>query len=116
MTNVEFAQSLRKLAELYETALAEMDKPILRIYVYDKPDLAKWLHAVGGMFKKTEPYIGADTLLFESRRIPEFGISIPRDKVCKKIVKWECEPLMSPDDHEEIDSQFVQAETAEVAE
>lgn len=115
MTNVEFSESLTKLAEFYANTAAEQEKPILRIYVYTKADLVKWLHLIGGMFTK-DTSSWSDTLIFMSKRIPEFGISIPRDKVCKKIVTWECEPALSPDDTKDIDAQFIQAEPTESAE
>lgn len=99
-TNKQFAETLAKLAEFYRGAPEGLDKPILRIYVYGKEELLKWIRAIGGTWtKETTAY---DDINFESKRIPGFSVQIPRDRICRKVVTWDCEPLLSKEEEEEV--------------
>lgn len=54
-------------------------------------------------FRKRLLYEGADTMIYESERLPGFSVWIPRDKVCRKIpARYECEPLLAPEEEVEV--------------
>ena len=101
MTNVELSASMQELARIY--ALQEntaLSAPFLQIPVNSKDELLGTLRAIGGMFvKKPSDYY----MNFESQRLPGVTVYIPRDKVCRKVVTWECEPLLSVADMVEVD-------------
>ena len=55
---------------------------------------------------------GQEDIHLRSRTLPIL-LSIPRDKVCRKTVTYDCEPMFSPDDEKELDSALI-AEAASV--
>jgi hypothetical protein len=107
LTNLELAGSLRALADMYErNAEAELIKPMLYVFAHSKGEAIAIIKAVGGKFKKhmgldNDPY---SQITFKSERIPGLTVQIARDKVCRKTVKWECEPLLSPEDEAELET------------
>lgn len=105
MTNFEYSLSLTLLADLYESrpGLTEYDRLNLTVYCGNKEDVIRVVKAVGGKFQKK--YLGEDNyavIRFESDKIPGFAVVVSRDKLCKKTTTWECEPLLSLQDEEEI--------------
>lgn len=101
MTNKELAKSLRGLAEIYENTEGLTQKPGMYLYASSKAELLVLIHQIGGRFtKKYNQY----NLNLYSLRIPGLTLSIARDAVCRKVVTYECEPLLSPNEEDEIDA------------
>jgi len=101
MTNVELSASMQELARIY--ALQEnagLIHPSLSIVTSTKEELLAVVRAIGGKFTKSP---GDYFMSFRSERLPGVSVLIPRDKVCRKIVTWDCEPLLSELDAEEVD-------------
>ena len=55
--------------------------------------------AIGGRFERRNSDYYTKLI---SKTLPEFALCIARDKVCRKIVTYDCEPLLSPEDEAEI--------------
>ncbi len=98
------AVGLSELATVYgKPENADLPTPIVIVMVYDKAALVRMIRAIGGKFtKRANEY----SLVLESERAPGVQIDIPRDKVCKKIVWWDCEPMLSPNDEAEVDAEL----------
>ena len=104
----EYAKSLRKMADWLdarpEFPIGGYHKPLLLAEYYDKPDFLAVVKAVGPGKKN---YTDGSFPKFEYTPVDgEFlvRVSIARDKVCTKVqeAKWECEPMLSPEDVEAI--------------
>jgi hypothetical protein len=110
LSNSEFAATLRATADLYDT---HPDLPQLHttIYVFNKADLLRALKAIGGRFTKE---FGDYQARYNSQAIPGLTVSIDRDKVCRKVVTWDCEPLLSDEEQAEVDLVASAAPTDEV--
>lgn len=103
MTNAETADTLFKLAETYRAASTPLLAPNLGAYASSKDEVIALIKAVGGKFTKKLSY-GEDYIYYNSHHIPGFSVTIPRDRVCRKIpARYECEPLLSPGDEQEIE-------------
>lgn len=107
-TKAQFIAGLRKLADILEAA-DEYPFESKEFYVsaWDKSDLLKQLQFFGGVWDKSLGF-GETDIHLTSRELPIL-ISIPRDKVCRKTVTYDCEPMFSPDDEKELDSAMVGA-------
>lgn len=102
-TMAEFITGLRKLAVILETAdLPTMAARTFYCSVGDKEELLQCIRALGGVWDKSLSY-GGDDIHLTSRELP-IMLSIPRDKVCRKKVTYDCEPMFSPDDEKELDA------------
>lgn len=107
-TKAQFVAGLRKLADLLETSEdAPLESQNLYLGAYDKDELLKLVRFFGGVWDKSFGFREEDIHL-TSRELPIL-ISIPRDKVCRKTVTYDCEPMFSPDDEKELDSAMVGA-------
>ncbi len=107
LTREQFIDGLRALADRME-GVPELEIPgytQLYLMTYDKTELLKKLRQFGGSWVKTLGFGEADIQL-ESKVFP-VKISIPRDKVCKKTVTWDCEPMFSPQDEQELDAALL---------
>jgi hypothetical protein len=97
-------ETLRTLADIWEKPEnAALQKPALYVWCSTKQELLAVIRAIGGKFTKT---IGTGEYAYITLvpdRAPELRINISRDRVCRKIVKWECEPLLLPEEEREID-------------
>jgi hypothetical protein len=102
MTNIELAGNLEALAAKLRT-VPDGDIPELHFgaYVWEKASLVAVLQAIGGKWKK-QIRGGLDNIRVESVDFAPLAITIPRDKVCKKTVTWDCEPLLSPAEEAEV--------------
>ena len=104
--NDQFAQNARRLADIYEREEnADVMRPALNIFADTKAEVLKVIRAVGGRWTKHVP--GGDLdyhIRLESAAIPGLTVFIPRDKVCRKTVKYDCEPLLSPEDEAEVET------------
>lgn len=106
MTNTELASRLRLLAEVYDGKDdIELAHPWLSAYVSSKDEAVALVKAIGGKFDKDMG--GGDvtysTVTLTSHRIAGFTIKLPRDRVCRKTVTWDCEPLLSKDEEAEVE-------------
>jgi hypothetical protein len=97
LTNKEFAAQLRRLADKWETLPEMIPRPFMRLYCYTKDEARTILRAFGGHFSKSTD--GEEYMIFTH----ETGLSIqlPRSSVCKRIVTWDCQPLLSPEEEAE---------------
>ena len=94
---------LRNLADLLEKEpVPDLEASRFYLHVYTKEDLLKHLRYFGGRRNKRLGF-GGDDIYMESDRLP-VAICVPRDKVCRKVVTYDCEPMFSPDDEKEIDA------------
>jgi hypothetical protein len=98
VTNLEFAAVLEKLAEHYRSN-AELERINLSKWFYDKEGLAAMLRDLRGRWKKE---VSGDTISFTSDSLQGLSIYIPRDKVCRRTVTYDCDPIMSPEEESEI--------------
>ena len=103
MTNKQIAASLLELANVYGTAPDDTDvcRPLLTLFAQTKEQVIATIKAIGGKFTKHEG-VTTDYMEYRSVKIPNVRISICRDRVCRKIVTYDCEPLFSHDDEAEI--------------
>ena len=103
VSNAQISAAFEKLAAVYSAPENEgLTQPILVTMVYTKEDLIRWLRAVGGKFKKR--YYGDESMYMDSVDFPGIRACVPRDKVCRKVVTWDCEPLLSPEDEAEVEA------------
>lgn len=103
MTNKQFSMKLRLVADVYEHAeIEDLSQASLSMYVTSKKAVIDLVKSIGGKFTKS---MDEYNYRLNSERL---GITIvaPRDKFCKKIVTYECEPLFSKEDDAEIISNF----------
>jgi hypothetical protein len=97
--NKEHAEKLRKLADIYESSEKTIPSSGLHIFVDTKEELINAIKAIGGMFTKET---GETWVTLRSERIHGLNLNIWRDSVCRKIVTYQCEPLLSPEDEAEV--------------
>lgn len=108
MTNVELANSLRLLADVYEqNENLKQLKTLLNHQLWTKETLIAFIHAVGGKWSKDDPGREASEyalVKYSSERIPGLILSIYKDKICTKTVNvtWDCGPLLKPEEEKEI--------------
>jgi hypothetical protein len=103
MTNAEFAGVLEKLALKYREN-DELKQISMLVGTYEKRELSTIIKTLGGRWKKrgmndTSEYA---SLYFDSVEFKPLTIYIPRNSVCRRIVHFECEPIMSPEEEAEI--------------
>lgn len=101
MTNAEFADTLEKLAAKYRENGALSVFPLM-LYVLDKTSLQSALKSFGGKWKKEESSPEDSYLTFASVSYPPLEVYIPRAMVCRRIVTYECDPIMSPEEEAEV--------------
>src|SRR6266700_2720063 len=99
-TKEEYIQALRALADKLETV--DLPKDLYNPYVsiswtcMTKEILTNVMRELGG--KWTKSILGGDNnysfFVLDSATLP-IHLTISRDKVCKRIVKFECEPMFS---------------------
>ncbi len=106
-TKAEFVRGLRKLADIIEAQDGEPTNISKTLYVsvYNKAALLTEIKRYGGVWHKSLSY-GGENIQLTSRELPVL-ISVPRDKVCRKTVRYDCEPMFSPDDEKEIDAAML---------
>ena len=107
LTREQFIQGLRDLADRMEE-VPELDIPgWQQIYIstYEKDQLLAKVRQIGGAWRKSLSF-GETEVALDSLTMP-IRLSIPRDKVCKKTVTWDCEPMFSPQDEQELDAALI---------
>jgi hypothetical protein len=100
--NIEHAAKLRQLADVYDRAEEFIPACGLTIFADTKESIVSVIRAVGGKFRKRSSGDNEHFLYFDSERIPGLSVNIWRDLVCRKIVRWECDPVFSADEEDEI--------------
>ncbi len=112
-TNKEFASALRNLADLIDANdnLPQIGDREIYFFPSDKAELLNLIRAFGGTWDKSLGY-GGDNIRLTSRTLP-VELQISRDKVCRKIVTYDCEPMFSPDDEKEVDAALLGEEVEE---
>ena len=106
MSNIdtrEAAKKLREIADFLDSrptfGLGEYFNPGFFSF-YDKAQFVAAAKAIGDATKSANKGEYADFSL-TSKRVP-ITLSIARDKVCRKIVKYECEPLFTSEEMESL--------------
>lgn len=95
-TTRTYAENLRKQADFLDSrpefALDYEHSGTLSFYSRDK-----FVNAVKALGTSDKKYSEGEysQLYVTPQAFPEFKIAIARDKVCRKVVKYECEPLFS---------------------
>lgn len=97
----EYIQGLRTLADRLES-LDEETAKVLDLtgpgqYFFNKETIATCIRLLGGKWTKTARGGDAEyaSLVFTSEKFP-VTFHISRDKVCKKTVTFDCEPIFAP--------------------
>lgn len=109
MTSEEYAAQLRSIADLYE---ANPALPIgfgLSIYLDSKEQVRSVLKMVGGKWSKEIRCCSTDYHVIVFTHIATgLCAQVPRDKVCRKVLRYECEPIMTPEEEAELDLEVVE--------
>lgn len=94
---IEVGQFLQQQPE-FET---EYDPHLYLGWYYDKE---KFLTAVRALGSGNKEYSGDDLVFEVQHGESSLRLSIPRDKVCRKVQDaiWECEPLLTPEEEQEL--------------
>lgn len=104
-TRAQYIQGLRNLADRLEQDKEIPEPGNLYLHAWEKSDLLKMIRQFGGSWEKSLSY-GETDIQLESRKFPLI-ISISRDKVCKKVVTYDCEPMFSPQDAQDLDAALI---------
>jgi hypothetical protein len=105
MTNAEYADALEKIAERYRGCDdEEIEKPKLHFFVTSKASVVSLIRMFGGTWTKRTDHDDSTyaRIRLESKTMPLY-IAVPRDSVCRRTVRFECDPLFSPEDAREIE-------------
>ena len=106
MKSHEFANKLEKLAEFLKSR-PDFDTERVSVFqwlnFYNKDKFLAAAKSLGGGRKEVS---GSDFLFHPAHGISgvDFYIGAPRDRVCRKVQdeKWECEPLLTPEEEAQI--------------
>lgn len=106
-----YAQGLRDLAYIWDKKADDNTaRPVLSIYCYTKETLLAYVKLIGGSWEKR--YIAPESefasIQLQHKTLP-VTLFILRDKVCKRTIKYDCEPMFSPDAEKELDSELLAA-------
>lgn len=103
MQYAEYVKKLRALADKLEQLGEGEEMPNVSHYIITKEGLTKAIRALGG--KWTKKVIGGDNeyayIHFTSENFP-LTFPISRDRVCKKTVTYDCEPIFAPGEDDAI--------------
>ena len=103
MKTREYAVELRKIADFLDSR-PEFEIFLMILFTYSKfyahasyDDKQVFVAAVKALGDSTKKYTGNTdySKLEVTAKAYPLELSIPRDKVCKKIVTFDCEPLFS---------------------
>ena len=107
MSNIdtrEAAKKLREIADFLDSrptfGLGYYFEPGLFSF-YDKAQFVAAAKAIGDATKSTEEGVAYADFRLTSKHAP-ITLVIPRDKVCHKTVKYECEPLFTSEEMESL--------------
>ena len=100
--NKAHAATLRQLADIYEATEADIRTTGLSIHAWTKDELVGLIKTFGGKWKKETGTTSDYFMKLQSVTIPGLELLISRDSVCRKIVSYECEPLLKPEEEAEL--------------
>ena len=106
ITNSDYAETLEQFAAIMR-ANDTLKQPMLGIFCDTKEDLVSAIKAIGGKWIKRMPLDDLNeygTIRIESVDFAPLFLHIYRNKVCRKTVKWDCEPFLSPEDEQEVET------------
>lgn len=99
MKNIEYVKKLRALADKLEELgeVQGLEPANICIYQFNKETLASIIRALGGKWNKIVlcPDKDYSAINFTSEKYPVV-ITISRDRVCKKTINYDCEPIFAP--------------------
>ena len=103
MTNMELAEQLEKIAAKYreDDTLPQVG---VSEYFWDKENLVSAIRGFGGKWIKHDG--GNDefaSIRLESVDYAPMVLSVSKSRVCRKVVSYECEPLLSPSDEADVE-------------
>ena len=105
MKSHEYAKRLQEIGE-FLLSRPEFDtdgSPHVFFHLYSKD---KFLPAVKALGAGTKEFTEGTfpEVIFRPTGADEIQVSIPRDKVCRKVqdAVWECEPILSADELEQV--------------
>lgn len=103
VTSRTYAEKLRRIATYLDSRDEfELDyEHSSSLSFYSKDKFVDAVKAIGSS-KKTYGEGEYASLFVTPRAFPELKLSIQRDKVCHKVVKFECEPLFSGEELENL--------------
>ncbi len=101
MTNAEFAAQLRSFADLYDAHPTLRRGYGLTLYVDTKEEVRSILKSIGGKWGKEVDSSMRDypTLTFTHHGT---GLQVRVSRECRKIVTYDCEPIMSSEEEAEL--------------
>lgn len=102
MTNQEFAAKLEAIASIYKTHEGIRQPSGIRTYADTKDSLRETIKIIGGRWTKDERGYGENYQVLIFTHTSGLEVQIDRDKVCRKIVRYECDPVMSPEEEAEL--------------
>jgi len=109
MNTREYAVELRKAADFLDTRpafkLESYETGTTRFTFWNKASFVAAAKAIGDAKKE---YTSFDDLLLTSKHA-KVVLSIARDKVCRKIVTFECDPLFTPEEEKELEGDAAAA-------
>ena len=106
MSNIDTREAAKKLREIADfldsrpTFVLEHFNPGFFSF-YDKAQFVAAAKAIGDATKSTEEGVAYADFRLTSKHAP-ITLSIARDKVCRKTVKYECEPLFTSEEMESL--------------
>ena len=106
MLNIDTREAAKKLREIADfldsrpTFSLEYFNPGFFSF-YDKAQFVAAAKAIGDATKSTEEGVAYADFRLTSKHAP-ITLVIPRDKVCRKTVKYECEPLFASEEMESL--------------
>lgn len=102
MTNQEYAAKLEAIASIYKTHEGIKQPTSMRVYADTKDELRSIIKTIGGRWSKEDRSYGENYSVLIFTHGSGLELQIDRDKVCRKIVKYECDPVMSPEEEAEL--------------
>jgi hypothetical protein len=111
MDNAQFAAQLRQWADLYEKH-PELPRGYgVIIYATGKEEVKKTITLIGGKWSKS--ISGSEDYQSVNFTHVQTGLvcNVSRDRVCRKIVSYDCDPIMSPEEEAELLTEPAATET-----
>lgn len=103
MTNQEYAAKLEAIASIYKTHEGIKQPTSQRVYADTKDELRSTIKTIGGKWTKEDHRYGSEySVMVFTHTLSGLEVQIDRDKVCRKIVRYECDPVMSPEEETEL--------------
>ena len=111
LTNAEYADHIEKLAGILR-ANDTLKQPAIWIMCDTKEELIASIKAIGGKWVKHMPQDSTsdyDTVTVDSVDFAPFRMHIYRYRICRKTVTWDCQPFLSPEEEQEVETAIGEA-------